>query len=171
MNKNGIWWVIIISVVGVLYILANGLRGVEVPEIGEVAYDFKLYSTDDEIYRLSDFKGQYVVLNFFATWCFPCQDEEPELEKFHQKYGEEYPLLIIDRSEPKNRILEFKEEYDSTTTYLMDKDDKVSQYYGVRGQPETFIITPEGILLEKIIGPTTSEDLASKIYLATLNNK
>ena len=155
--------IVLVFVVAVFFVLAKGMNAVEIVKAGDQAYPFELEGIDGNIYKLADYKGKFVVVNFFATWCDPCVEEAPELEKYQQSYGKEAPLLIIDRGEPKMRVRDFKETTKSTSTYLVDKDDKVSKLFNVVGQPETLIIAPNGILLEKIIGPTTAEELHKKI--------
>lgn len=168
-SRRGIQIVVLVFVTVIFFVLANGIKGVETVEVGDMAYDFQLEDLDGNIQNLSDYKGQYVVLNFFATWCDPCIVEEPELEKFHVEYGDRYPLLVIDRGEPKKRVVKYKEKYNSTKMYLFDYDNKVSEHFRVVGQPETFIIDPDGVIREKIVGPTTSDELVAKISLMKLN--
>ncbi|MDX8364140.1 TlpA disulfide reductase family protein [Cytobacillus sp. IB215665] len=172
MNKRRMIQTIVLSLVAaVFFFLVSGIQGVKGVKVGDLAYDFTLEDLDGGTHTLSDYRGQFVVLNFFATWCKPCVDEEPELEAFHQQYGDKYKLLIIDRGEPKSRVEKFIKEHNSTTLYLFDTDDKVSKNYLVVGQPETFIIDPSGIIRERIVGPTTAETLAGKISLLKLNGK
>lgn len=154
---------VLFFVVAVFFFLAKGMNAVDIVEVGDQAYDFELEDTEGNIHKLSDYKGKFVVVNFLATWCDPCIEEAPELEKYQQEYGNEAPLLIIDRGEPKIRVQDFKEKMQSTSTYLLDGDDKVSKIYNVVGQPETLIIDQNGIIREKIVGPTTAEDLIETI--------
>lgn len=142
------------------------MNAVDIVEVGDQAYNFELEDLDGTIHKLSDYEGKFVVVNFFATWCDPCIEEAPELEKYQQSYASEAPLLIIDRGEPKKRVQDFKVKVNSTSTFLLDRDDKISKTFNVVGQPETLIIDPNGIIREKIIGPTTAEDL--KAIIATL---
>ncbi|WP_017755877.1 TlpA family protein disulfide reductase [Calidifontibacillus oryziterrae] len=169
MNKKVIQIGVLVFVVAIFFFLAKGINGVEIVEVGDVAYDFELEDTNGTIHKLSDYRGKFVVVNFFATWCAPCVEEAPELELYEQKYADESPLLIIDRGEPKKRVQDFIEEYKTTSPYLLDKDDKISKIYNVVGQPETLIIDPNGVIRDKIIGPTTAEDLAARISLIKMN--
>ncbi|WP_102345491.1 TlpA family protein disulfide reductase [Bacillus sp. Marseille-P3661] len=169
MNKRVIQMMILVVVGSVFFFLAKGIDGVEIVQVGDQAYDFELEDLDGNIHKLSDYQGQFVVVNFFATWCVPCIDEAPELEKYEQQYGEVSPLLIIDRGEPRKRVQKFKDDINSTSKYLLDQDDKISKIYNVVGQPETLIIDPNGIIREKIMGPTTAENLASMISMLKMN--
>lgn len=170
MNKKRVVQIsALVFVAAVFFLLAKGMNAVDIVEVGDQAYDFELEDTDGNIHKLSDYKGKFVVVNFFATWCDPCIEEAPELEKYQQQYGNEAPLLIIDRGEPKKRVQDFKERVHSTSTYLMDRDDKISKIYNVVGQPETLIIDPNGVIREKIIGPTTAEDLLASMAKIKMN--
>jgi peroxiredoxin len=168
-KKRVIQITVLFFVAAVFFFLAKGMNAVEIVEVGDQAYDFELEDTDGNIHKLSDYKGKFVVVNFFATWCDPCIEEAPELEKYQQTYAEEAPLLIIDRGEPKKRVQDFKDKINSTSTYLLDRDDKISKTFNVVGQPETLIIDPNGVIREKIVGPTTAEDLKAMIALIEMN--
>lgn len=160
---------VLVFVTAVFFFLAKGMNAVDIVEVGDQAYDFELVDTDGNIHKLSDYKGKYVVVNFFATWCEPCIEEAPELEIYQQTNGEEAPLVIIDRGEPTKRVQDFKAKVKSTSTFLIDRDDKVSKIFNVVGQPETLIIDPNGVIREKIVGPTTAEDLTAAITLIKMN--
>ena len=59
-------------------------------DVGDKAYNFELPNLDGSTTKLTDFKGQVVILNYFATWCAPCKEELPELEAFQKEYGDQY---------------------------------------------------------------------------------
>ncbi|RHW36055.1 TlpA family protein disulfide reductase [Neobacillus notoginsengisoli] len=130
-----------------------------VTTIGDDAFNFKLPDLNKKNVRLSDYKEQIVILNFFTTWCNPCKEEAPELEKFEKEFGKEYKLLIIDRGETPERVQKFIKKYKTTSTYLFDYNMKISKKYGVTGQPETFIIDRSGIIREHYNGPLTKDEL------------
>ena len=125
---------------------------------GARAADFQLEDVEGNIHQLSDFRGQTVVLNFFATWCPPCIDEAPELEAFGNEV-ENAQLIMIAKGESQRRIKKYIEENDSKLLYLLDTREEVSDKYGVTGQPETVIINENGIIVERFSGPTTKEEL------------
>lgn len=126
-------------------------------EIGGPAPDFTLEDMDGNMVSLSDYKGQFVIVNFFAAWCPPCREEAPELQKFEEQHGDKVKLLIIDRAEPKIKVQEFIDEFNSTSTYLLDYNDSMAKPYGVIGQPETFFIDEEGIIRYKHVGTMTKD--------------
>lgn len=131
----------------------------ETTGLGEPAIDFQLEDIDGNVQSLSDYKGQVVVINFFATWCGPCVDEAPELEAFEQEYGDKAKLLILDLGETRERVKKFIEKHNTTSTYLFDYKMDIKDQFGVTGQPETFVIDKEGVIREHYKGPLTKDDL------------
>ena len=160
MKKPSIKILVLVVVIGlfVYFGVALANRG-EYTDVGEAAYNFELEDMDGKMIQLSDFKGQVVVLNYFATWCGPCVDEAPELEEFDKEYGETFKLFLIDRGETKDRVKKFVKEHKTTSTYLFDFNQKVSKEYNVVAQPETFVIDKQGVIREHYIGPITKDDL------------
>ncbi|MGJ7920366.1 TlpA family protein disulfide reductase [Neobacillus sp. LXY-4] len=144
-------------------LLLNGLNGKATSaEMGDHAPDFMLKDVNGQNYRLSDFKGKVVVINYFTTWCEPCLDEAPELEAFGQDYSDAI-LLILAKGESSNRIKKYIEETGSKLTYLLDTKEETARAYNVVGQPETMIIDEKGVIRERFSGPTTKKKLIEMI--------
>lgn len=160
MKKPSIKILVLAGVIGlfVYFGISLATKG-EYTGVGEAAYNFELEDINGKVTKLSDYKGQMVIVNYFATWCGPCVDEAPELEAFEQEYGDQYKLLILDLGETQDRVKKFVKEHKTTSTYLFDFNRKVSKEYNVVGQPETFIIDKEGIIREHYIGPITKDEL------------
>jgi cytochrome c biogenesis protein CcmG, thiol:disulfide interchange protein DsbE len=151
--------IVMLLVVGAFtYFILNLDKG-ETTGLGEPAIDFQLEDIDGNLQSLSDYKGQVVVINFFATWCGPCVDEAPELEAFEQQYGDKVKLLILDLGETRDRVKKFIEKHNTTSTYLFDYKMDIKDQFGVTGQPETFVIDKEGVIREHYKGPLTKDDL------------
>lgn len=138
------------------YSLAS--RG-ESTDVGEQAYNFDLPNLDGTNTKLSDYKGEVVILNYFATWCKPCVDEAPELETFARDYGDKYRLIMINKGETKDRVKKFLKKYDTPAVYLFDYNAKIAKKFNVTGQPETFIIDKQGVIREHYNGPVTAMQL------------
>lgn len=143
-------------IIGFLFMIHRGVQSPMVP--GVRAADFQLKDVCGKTYQLSDFRGQTVVLNFFATWCPPCMDEASELEAFGNEV-KDVQLIMIARGESKKSIKNYIEENDSKLLYLVDTRKDVSNMYGVTGQPETVIINGEGMIIARFSGPTTKNEL------------
>ncbi|MEC1742806.1 TlpA family protein disulfide reductase [Schinkia azotoformans] len=158
-NKVKAIWAIALLVVMILFGIGSFVLGKNstAVEIGEPAPDFTLMDLNDNEVSLSDYRGQPVMLNFFATWCDPCIEEAPDIQKFQENYGDKIKILIIDRAEPKVLVEEFVKKNGSSSTYLLDINNSLSRPYGVIGQPETFYIDKNGIVREHIKGPLKYE--------------
>lgn len=158
-NKYLKIFILLVTVGAFVYFASNLNKGETAAGVGEHAYNFELEDLDGNLVKLSDFKGQVTILNYFATWCGPCVDEAPELEAFEQEYGKDFKLLIIDLGETKDRVKKFIDKHETTSTYLFDFKQDVAKKYGVIGQPETFIIDENGIMREHYKGPISKDEL------------
>jgi DsbE subfamily thiol:disulfide oxidoreductase len=116
------------------------------------APDFTLTDLDGNPVSLSHFRGQPVVINFWATWCSPCRTEMPHLiEAYEQEQGE-VVFLAISVEEPASAVRRFAEEYDMPFTVLLDEGGKVAADYGVRGIPVTFFVSGDGEIVVRYTG-------------------
>lgn len=153
---------VIIAVIGLIGFLMSGLDEKASTVAGDKALDFELEGMDGNMYRLSDFEGQTVVLNFFATWCQPCIDEAPELEAFGKDY-KDAQLIIIAKGESRKRMEKYISESNSELLYLLDTKEETSKEYNVIGQPDTLIVDKDGTIVERFVGPTTKDKLIQLI--------
>lgn len=128
-------------------------------DVGDTAYNFELPNLDGSKTKLTDFKGEVVILNYFASWCAPCKEEFPELAAFQNDYGSKYPLLMINRGETIDRINKVTKKNQEGMNYLFDYNAKISKLYNVTGQPETFVIDKQGVIREHFNGPVTEMQL------------
>jgi len=122
--------------------------------VGRPAPDFALSRLDGEIVRLSDFKGKVVFLNIWATWCSPCREEMPSMEKLYQEMkGQPFEILAvsIDILGAK-AVAPFMAELKLSFPALLDPQGTVRRLYGTTGVPESFIIDKNGIIAAKVIG-------------------
>jgi peroxiredoxin len=119
------------------------------------APDFTFPGLDGKKVSLSDYKGKVVLVNIWATWCPPCVDEMPSMEKLYQKFkGQNFEILAvsIDASGLK-AVAPFMRKFNLTFPALIDSKGAINAVYGVTGVPESFIIDKQGILTKKIVGP------------------
>ncbi len=126
--------------------------------IGEAAPDFELITFDGETYRLSDYRGSVIVINFWASWCESCKPEARDLEQAYQDYLERGDVLFlgVDYVDTEPEALSYLEEFGITYPNGPDLRTKISQAYRIRGVPETFIIDQQGIIAHVQIGPYSS---------------
>jgi peroxiredoxin len=122
--------------------------------IGQPAPDFTLTDTKGKTWNLADLKGKVVFVNFWATWCAPCREEMPAMQRLLDMMPEDKftMLAILNRDTPANADL-FVQKNNITIPILNDMGNNIGPMYGLTGLPETFIIDKQGILREKFIGP------------------
>jgi len=160
MNTRVIKLLVLILVVGLFGFFGYSMIGkAKHTDVGDQAYKFELPNLDGSNTKLSDYKGQMVVLNYFATWCAPCKEEAPELEAFQKEYGDKYKLLMINRGETMDKVKKVSKNNEAGMTYLFDYNAKVSKIFNVTAQPETFVIDKKGIIREHYNGPITEGQL------------
>lgn len=121
---------------------------------GLAAPDFTFPGIDGVEVRLSDFKGKVVLVNVWATWCKPCVDEMPSMEKLYQKFKDtDFEILAVSIDEGgHDMVAEFVRQHKLTFPVLMDSKGLIKILYGLTGVPESFVIDKKGILVKKIIG-------------------
>ena len=139
---------------------------------GVPAPNFILPDLDGKMVSLSDYKGKVVFLNIWATWCPPCVEEMPSMEKLYQELkGEPFEILAvnIDASGAK-AVLPFMTENKLSFPALMDPKGDIKSLYQTTGVPESFIIDEEGIIVEKIMGPRDWDSPKAIGYFQNLIN-
>ncbi|MBI5749226.1 MAG: TlpA family protein disulfide reductase [Nitrospinae bacterium] len=119
------------------------------------APDFTLMTMDNKKMALKDYKGKYVFLNFWATWCGPCIDEMPSMERLYQKLKSKknFEMLAVSIDKGGAEVVKrFVKENKLTFTVLLDRDSEVAAAYGVMGIPATYLIDPNGDVINKASG-------------------
>jgi peroxiredoxin len=140
---------VIAAVAGVVALLAFGLLSKEGSgiAIGDPAPDKTLQRLGAEGEgRIADYRGSWVLVNFWASWCEPCRVEAPELEAFQREYaGDRFTILGISLGDASDSSLEFVEEFGLTYPQLRDADEEDrKEAYGMVGFPESFLVDPDG---------------------------
>lgn len=132
--------------------------------VGESAPDFELTALTGETIRLSQFRGQPVLLTIGATWCPDCRAEAPLLEELHQQHPE-LTILLVDTKENPDVVQKFVDEFGITHPVVLDTDGSVSELYQVFAIPTEIFIDRDGVIRAKIIESVTPELLAEKLPL------
>ncbi|MCB9491582.1 MAG: TlpA family protein disulfide reductase [Dehalococcoidia bacterium] len=141
------------------------VAGAAPPALGEPAPDFVLVeSGSGKRVSLSDFRGQPVVLNFWATWCVPCRTEMPDLQAAYD--SEDVVVLAVNWQETESVVQGFLDEFGITFPTALDSEGRVREFYGVVGLPATFFIDPDGILRARNFGPVYGNLLQDGIEAA-----
>ena len=129
------------------------------PDLGKSAPDFTLQNIEGKNISLSDFKGKTVILNFWATWCGPCQYETPFFQAIHnEQSGKGVVILAIDIKESPATVKNFANSKGVSFPILLDTEAKVAQKYCLPGAlPITIFINAEGVIKARKIGAFRSE--------------
>ena len=125
--------------------------------VGNVAPDFELNTVDGKSLSLSDLRGKKVILNFWATWCPPCRDEMPEMQKFYEEHHKNVEIVAVNLTSQDsiNKIKPFIQEYGLTFPIVLDENGEVLKLYEIEPIPTSYIIDSKGIIRHKFIGPMT----------------
>ncbi len=136
--------------------------------IGSSAPDFTLQDSDHTV-TLSQFRGQVVLLNFWATWCPPCIEETPALVRMqNQMKSKGVTVLAVSIDADDAAYHKFLKDYSVSMVTVRDEAKKASTLYGTFGWPETYVIDRQGVIRRKFIGPVdwTSPEITD--YLSKL---
>nr|WP_249745386.1 TlpA disulfide reductase family protein [Mesobacillus boroniphilus] len=125
---------------------------------GMVAPNFTLKNLAGEDVSLKDYRGKKVMLNFWATWCPPCKEEMPAMEKFYKEKSKDVEILAVNL-DPQNKVKAFVKDNEITFPILLDQDGATQQTYSIISIPTTFIIDEQGLILKKHIGSMTYEQM------------
>jgi peroxiredoxin len=132
------------------------LRDMGVTKVPHLAppVDFNLLDLTGKRVILSDFKGKIVFLNFWATWCSPCREEMPSMQKLFTRFKDkDFAMLAVSLKEPASAVQKFFKDYSLTFTALLDSEGELMTSYGVRAIPATYIIDRDGTIIGKAFGP------------------
>ena len=122
--------------------------------------DFTITTFNGQTYTLSDFEGQIVVINFWASWCDPCKAEAEDLEMLWRDYKDQDVLLLgIDYADTEKEALDYLSTWNITYPNGPDVGTTISQSYRIRGVPETYIVAQNGLLAKSFIGPVNNENI------------
>ena len=151
------------------YLLAFGLtrdpRTLATTLDGRAAPRFALRElTSERIVRLRDYRGQVVVVNFWASWCAACRREHPALLEAWERYRDRGMVLLgIVFQDTEENAVEYMAEMGGDWPILLDPDIRTALRYGVAGIPETFIVGPDGTIAHERIGEVDYQMLSSWI--------
>ena len=135
-----------------LFITACGER--PVATIGKPAPDFDTLDLDGKVWSLSKLKGKVVFINFWATWCSPCREEMPSMQRLYTKLPKDkFEMIALFNNDKKPAVRNFVSQLGLTFPILSDEHNFAGTKYGLTGLPETFIVDKQGVIREKIIGP------------------
>ena len=150
-----IWlgWSVVLAFIGLFVAGLLVPRSIVYPQIPD-AEDFEMPLFDRGTVQLSDYRGQVIVLNFWASWCIPCRDEATVIEKLYREYrGRDVVFLGVNMQDTESNARAFINEFGLSYPNGRDLNGSIYIMYGVAGVPETFIIGSDGEVRHKHVGP------------------
>jgi cytochrome c biogenesis protein CcmG, thiol:disulfide interchange protein DsbE len=151
-------WIGVISLLG---LVGFGLVRTQQGPVGVGASipDFSLTTFDGQTIDTLERRGQILVINFWASWCKPCEQEAAELEEAHRRLKDDGVLFLgVNYVDTEREALAYLDRFDITYPNGPDLGTRISQAFRIRGVPETYIVNPEGRLTYVKIGPFESLD-------------
>jgi cytochrome c biogenesis protein CcmG, thiol:disulfide interchange protein DsbE len=147
------------------------VRQADKPVPGGLAPDFSApYLGKSGELTLSSLRGKPVLLNFWASWCEPCKDEAALLEDAYRTYGDRVEFVGIDTRDSRTDAMEFVEQYGVSYAQVVDEGERLLTRYGLTGQPESFFIDQNGIVVRHVPGPLFENDLYQYLDVLVTRN-
>jgi peroxiredoxin len=132
------------------------------PQPGYLAPDFSLQTLDGKVVTLSEFKGQPVLLNMWASWCTPCKYEMPAIQVIYEEFkDQDFVVLAVNltKKDVLSSVESFVEAHKLSFPILLDQDGRVEETYQLRGLPTSFFIDRDGIIQSVVIGGPMTEEV------------
>ena len=160
------WIVFSRNLIGSSIVGSNAATLDPAPVTGHPAPDFELVNLEGETIRLSDYKGQPVIVNFWATWCGPCRAEFPEFQRAAVDNADRLVIIGVNNTstDQPDLIPGFVEEFGITFPIVLDTEDgTTAKTYRILGLPTTIFIDSNGVVNEVFTGPLNKAYIESKI--------
>ena len=144
--------------------LADAAARGDLPEAP--TFTLERLDTEGEL-ELSSLRSKAVVVNFWASWCFPCKEEAPHLEQVWREHADRGLVVLgVDSKDFRKDARRFVRRFDWSFPIVFDGEGDVSKQYGVRGYPETFVIDREGRVVDALVGAVNSDEDRARLSAA-----
>lgn len=136
-----------------VFALTHVVQAAELKPANAAAKPLALKTLDGTVHDLAKYRGQVVLVNFWATWCEPCRDEMPSLERLAEKFaGQPFVVLAVNVDEPEQRVRNFLEKIPLKFTVLLDPGKAVTKDWNARILPASFLIGRDGRVRYTVVG-------------------
>lgn len=159
----------LILLMGIIWIWVSALPAnaatsgdVAAPQSGFLAPDFSLENLDGSTLTLADLRGKVVLVNFWASWCPPCRQEMPSLERVYQQYSQKGLVVLAVNSTIQDKLSDAQDfviANNLSFPVLLDKNGEATRLYRIQSLPTSFFIGPDGVIREVVIGGPMAEAL------------
>lgn len=153
-----------VSVLALVAVFAIGTNSEDRPDasplVGQVTPELAGTTFDGSTFDIDDYRGKWVVVNFFATWCPPCVEEHPELIAFDERFGDQVQLVSVADPTEVDKAEQFFIDEGGDWPVLVSGAESASLDFGVKKLPESYLVDPAGIVSAKIYGGVTAAELA-----------
>lgn len=165
------WWqwlvmALLVALLGLVAVRMQRIGPLAAGQVGngQPAPDFDLVTYDGDLIKLADLRGQVVVINFWASWCIPCEDEAADLESTWQQYKDQGVVFLgVAYVDTETGARAFMDRFGLTYPNGPDLRTEISHRYRIKGVPETFVVGKDGLLRKLFVGPTTAAALQAEI--------
>lgn len=136
-------------------------RAGDSPLVGHVAPPLAGLTVDGDRVDIDLMRGQWVLVNFFATWCVPCREENPELIRFHERHQQVGDLEVVGvvYDDDSAAVRRFRRRNGGTWPMVEDPDGAIAVDWGLAGVPESYLVDPDGMVVTKLLGGVTEAQL------------
>lgn len=173
-HRSALWTCVALATVAALFVAVLATRPsaesklVDSPLLGKPAPTLDGTTMDGPSLHLSDLRGRWVLVNFFATWCVPCRREHPDLVRFqaaHRGPGDVQIVGVI-YSDTVSAVRDFRDRNGGDWPMVTDPGGRIALDFGVSGVPESFLISPSGVVVSKLVGGVSQPGLERSLVTA-----
>jgi thiol-disulfide isomerase/thioredoxin len=147
---------LLIIIAAIIFTIYQVVQDKSTVSVGEEAPNFKLKTIDGKTVQLSDFRGQGVLLNFWASWCGPCKAEMPFIEEAKKENIKGVKIIAVNIRETPLVVRQYFNRHHLDFTTLLDRKGEVTETFNIDKIPSSYLIDKNGVVVKKVIGPMTS---------------
>jgi len=173
-HRSALWICVALATVAALFVAVLATRPsaesklVDSPLLGKPAPTLDGATVDGSPLHLSNLRGRWVLVNFFATWCVPCRREHPDLVRFQAAHRGPADVQIVGviYSDTVSAVRDFRDRNGGDWPMVTDSGGRIALDFGVSGVPESFLISPSGVVVSKLVGGVSQPGLERLLVTA-----